>query len=213
MNKTYKGFLIALEGVDGSGKSTLAYNLANACTDNQVPVLLTKEPGGSALGKILRDIVQKQSSPLDAYAEFLLFAADRAQHFIDVIIPYLDKGYVVISDRMADSSIVYQGYGRGLPLEFITMVNKHTMHTIKPDLTFYIKIDMETSRWRLHNRNIPLSSFEQDKTLHTQTLIDAFEALYQNRKDVITLDALQTPEYLTKQAWQTVQKWITENHR
>src|SRR5438067_1616217 len=109
-----QGMLITIEGIDGSGKSTLAKNLYQHLIANDVDALLTREPGATPLGKALRTILQEKNVAVCDQAEYLLFAADRAQHFKDTIIPALAKGTVVISDRMADSSLVYQGYGRGL---------------------------------------------------------------------------------------------------
>src|SRR3972149_5899470 len=123
--------LITLEGIDGSGKSTLAKKMADTLHN----VVLTKEPGGSALGKKLREILQMQPVPITPIAEFLLFAADRAQHFDEVVIPALEQNKIVISDRMADSSLVYQGYGRGINMENIKLVNKWVMQDITPDIT------------------------------------------------------------------------------
>ena len=103
------GFLIALEGIDGSGKSTLASNLGRLLQENGIPVLLTKEPGGTLLGVEVRRIVQRSPHAISPIAEAFLFAADRAQHIAQVIKPALADGQVVISDRMADSTRAYAG--------------------------------------------------------------------------------------------------------
>ena len=132
------GLLITIEGIDGSGKSTLAKNLTTYL-QREYETVLTKEPGGSALGKQLRTLLQTQPVPITPLAEYLLFAADRAQHFHEVIIPNLKKGRIIISDRMADSSIVYQGYGRGLDREKIKYVNQWAMQGVQPDITFYVQ--------------------------------------------------------------------------
>lgn len=210
MQTLHKGLLVALEGIDGSGKSTLASNLTQALEQNNMPVFLTKEPGGSLLGKQLRDILQKQVIPLDPQAELLLFAADRAQHFAEIIIPYLNQNKVIISDRMADSSLVYQGYGRGLSLEFIHMVNTWAMRHICPHITLYIKVDAQTAHHRLRQRNNGLSAFEQDRTLLAEKLIQGFDELYKNRNDVIVIDGIKSPEEITNQALHVINAWINK---
>ncbi len=123
MPRLSRGILIALEGIDGSGKSTLAKNIAASLAHLDFPILQTQEPGKMALGKLLKPIVQEKKVPVCSKAEFLLFAADRAQHFHELVIPALLNKQLVISDRMADSSLAYQGYGRGLDLTTLSMIN------------------------------------------------------------------------------------------
>lgn len=204
MQKNEKGLLIAIEGLDGSGKSTLAKNIAQKLQQKKYPVLLTKEPGDSKLGSLLRTIVQKQDVPVCSKAEFLLFAADRAQHIEELIIPKLREGYIVISDRMADSSIVYQGYGRGLDISMIKCVNEWVMNGITPDIVLYLRITPEIAIQRLHTRE-ELTAFESEQTFMKKVL-DGFETLYKDRKDVILLDGTENPEKLADQAVEKILK-------
>ena len=125
---THPGYFVSIEGIDGCGKTTLAQRLQAMLTHAGHQVLLTKEPGGSELGKSLRAILQTQEMPIGGKAEFLLFAADRAQHFEKIIIPALREGKVVITDRCADSSLAYQGYGHNLDRTIITTVNNWAMN-------------------------------------------------------------------------------------
>ena len=163
MSKLRRGILIAIEGIDGSGKTTLAHDLTTSLSEQHFSVVLTKEPGGSQVGKVLREILQAQQMPLTPKAEYLLFAADRAQHFEEVIIPALQNNSMVISDRLADSSVVYQGYGRGLDINMIKTVNHWAMNAIEPDLVFYLRISPEKARERLHKRKETLTAFEQEQ--------------------------------------------------
>ena len=200
MNITTNGLLITLEGIDGSGKSTLAHALHDALKARNISVILTREPGGSDLGKHLRAMLQDRHIPLCPKAEFLLFAADRAQHIHDVIIPQLQEHKIIISDRMADSSLVYQGYGRGLDLNFIDMVNAWTMDGIKPNLTFYLKISPEQARKRLEKRSKQLTAFEQEIDSFRNRLVKGFEAIFEKRNTVVTLDAMLSIDELTEKA-------------
>ena len=201
------GLLIALEGIDGSGKTTLAKHLTFALKNQGYPVIHTKEPGGTMLGKELRSILQIQKTPVIPLAEFLLFAADRAQHFAQLIIPALEKNQIVISDRLADSSIVYQGYGRGLDINMIKTINGWAMQHREPDITFYIRIPLETSLERLKNRPA-LTVFEKEQKTFTLKLIHGFDELFKNKQNSYILDGTQNPEELTKQALVYVESWI-----
>ncbi len=206
MTNQYTGVLIAIEGIDGSGKSTLAANLAQELEKAHYPVVLTREPGATPLGKLLRTIVQEKHVSVDSRAEFLLFAADRAQHFTELIIPALQQGKVIICDRMSDSSIVYQGYGRGLDIAFIKTLNSWTMQNVVPALTIYVRVTPETAFERIHARNKKLSSFEQEGVGFAQKLVNGFDELYTNRSDVIILDGTLSPQKLTAQAVNAIRR-------
>ena len=208
MRKLHRGILIAIEGIDGSGKTTLARDLTQSLSAQQFPVVLTKEPGGSAVGKLLREILQTQQVPLTPKAEYLLFAADRAQHFHEVIIPALNRNNIIISDRMADSSVVYQGYGRGLEIDIIKTVNRWAMDAIEPDLVFYLRISPEKARERLYKRKEGLTAFEQEQATFTKKLIEGFEDIFKERKNVLFLKGTPSPETVTKQATQALLTWI-----
>lgn len=202
MQNLKHGMLIAIEGIDGSGKSTLARNLAAALTEKNLPIILTKEPGDSQLGALIRSIVQKQDVPVCSKAEFLLFAADRAQHFEELIEPMLNENNIIISDRMADSSVVYQGYGRGLPIDMIKTINAWVMNKRNPDLVFYVRLSPEAALTRLRERS-ELTAFEAEQALQ-QKILAGFDELYKDRKDVIILDGTLSPEILTQLALNAV---------
>lgn len=202
-----RGVLIAIEGIDGAGKTILAKKLFELLSNERFAVVLTKEPGSSLLGKQLRSIVQTDI-PRCPKAEFLLFAADRAQHFHEIIIPALQEGKIVISDRLSDSSIVYQGYGRGLDVETIRSVNGWAMNSIQADLICFISIDKSTAHQRLLARNEPLSVFDNESGSFIEKLIHGFEALFDNKKEVINLDGKKTTEELALYTKNTIMTWI-----
>lgn len=194
--KPFPGLLISFEGIDGSGKSLLVHNVAAALERAQLPLVVTKEPGGTWLGAHLRSILQQRTDPLNSVSEFLLFAADRAQHFDHIIIPALKSGKIVVSDRMADSSLAYQGYGRGIDKEMITSVNRWAMQGIKPDLTVYLHLEHAQARARIAARQEKLTAFEQEPASFWKSIIAGFETMFANRTDVLRLDALQEPQQL-----------------
>lgn len=200
-----RGVLVTVEGIDGSGKSTLVTNLSNSLKKLAVPIVVTKEPGGTALGKQLREILQHQTTPLTPIAEYLLFAADRAQHFHDLVVPHLRNNYLVLSDRMADSSVAYQGFGRGLDCTILHTINTWAMQQIKPDLTIYVRITPEVALQRLHARG-KLTTFEQEKEDFTRRLAHGFDTMFAQRSDVVILDGMLTPEQLTQLATDAITK-------
>ncbi len=199
------GFLVAFEGIDGSGKTTLSRLVYNALLERSIPTLLTKEPGGTPIGQKIRALVHEQV--LTPQAECLLFAADRAEHIHHVIRPALAEGKIVLSDRMADSSRAYQGYGRGIDLTFINTITAWVMQGIKPDLIIYCKIDATTAFNRIAQRKQELTIFEREKRLFFERVIQGFEQIYSaDRQDLMILDAHLPSETLCTQALQELHK-------
>jgi dTMP kinase len=137
---------ITFEGIDGSGKSTQAKRLAERI-GKDFSVLLTWEPGYTHIGETIRSILLNKD--MDIRTEFLLFASDRNEHFQKVIMPNIKKEVIVISDRFADSSVAYQGYGRGLDIDFINYVHNSITNGKKPDVTFLIDVSPEAGIARL----------------------------------------------------------------
>jgi dTMP kinase len=195
-----KGLLIAVEGIDGSGKSTLIKNLSKLLEKDGYAVLQTREPGGSWIGKHIRPLLQNQPKPITPIAEYLLFAADRAQHMEDVIEPALGEGKIVISDRMGDSSIAYQGYGRNLGPEIIIQINTWAMQSIQPDITIYIDIDLDTTFSRIEESRGAVTAFE--KLELQKKVLMAYKEMYQNRADIIWLDGTMSKDALVNKAYE-----------
>jgi dTMP kinase len=208
MKQLKQGILITIEGIDGSGKSTLANKLRDSLQKKQLPVILTYEPGDTEIGKQLRKALQERPVPLCDKTEFLLYAADRAQHIQDVVLPQLNKKKIVLSDRMADSALAYQGYGRGLDLGIIQTVNNWVMQGIKPDLTLYIKISTQSAVARLKKRKGRPTSIEQEKEAFTKKVINGFDTIFATRNNVIILDGEQSADMLHKIAHANIVKFL-----
>lgn len=164
------GLLIAFEGSEGSGKSTQAALLAA-----HLDALLTREPGGTPLGASWRSALLDPSvSGVDVRAEALLMAADRAQHVAQVIRPALDAGRHVVTDRYAASSLAYQGYGRGLPLDEVRGLSEWATGGLWPDLTVLIDVPYEVSVARLGSA---LDRFEQEGEAFLSRVREGFLSL------------------------------------
>lgn len=146
--------------------------------------------------------------PITAKAEYLLFAADRAQHFHDVVLPSLEQHKLVISDRMADSSLVYQGIGRGLGIQEISYSNAWAMNNRMPDIVFFVHVNPDIAHQRLIARNQELTSFEQEDMSFFEKLVDGFKTIFKDRSNVIELDGTCSPEELAKKVTQKISEII-----
>lgn len=142
---------ISLEGIDKSGKTTQAKLLAQWLEKNGQKVVITCEPGGTELGKKIKNILLQGSHSLSKVAELFLYLTDREQHVMEVIKPALVEAKAVISDRFADASLAYQGYGRGLDLDWIEELNEMVTQGITPDLTILLDISVKSLKKRCGN--------------------------------------------------------------
>lgn len=149
---THQGLFLTLEGIDGSGKSTQMHLLAETLRARGLEVVTTFEPGDTNIGRIVRQAVLELHEEVDPMAEMLLFAADRAQHVKHLILPALEKGQIVISDRYADSTAVYQGAARGFKPEVVGQVIELATGGLGPDLTLFYDISVEEAIRRTQNR-------------------------------------------------------------
>jgi dTMP kinase len=139
---------VTFEGLDGCGKTTQAVLLADALRGDGVEVVSTREPGGTPLGEAIRDLVL-HGGHVAPWAEAALYAASRAQHVDGVIRPALERGATVVCDRYVDSSVAYQGVGRGLGLEEVLALNLAVVGGLLPDRTVLVEIDPETAAERV----------------------------------------------------------------
>ncbi|NOT48350.1 MAG: dTMP kinase [Acidobacteria bacterium] len=147
-----RGKFITFEGIDGSGKSTQLRMLAGALRQRSVDCLTTCEPGGTPLGRRLREAFLETEETVAPIAELLLFAADRAQHVELLIKPTLNEGRTVISDRYADATFAYQGAGRGFPESTVNQIIELATGGLKPDLTLFFDISVENALGRMQKR-------------------------------------------------------------
>lgn len=211
MHKLTRGVLVSVEGIDGSGKSTLTRSLAERLSGT-MSILLTKEPGDTPLGQHIRTLVQEKKVAICPKAEYLLFAADRAQHFDQVIIPALKKNILVISDRLADSSLAYQGFGRGLDCTTINLINTWAMNERYPDVTLYIQVSADVAYDRILKRQEALTSFEQEKKTFMLNVLKGFETIFKERSNVLYISGEQNPEDVLQDAHNQLLQWLITHY-
>ncbi|HET7902388.1 MAG TPA: dTMP kinase [Candidatus Nanopelagicales bacterium] len=170
-----QGLFVAFEGGDGAGKSTQARALAASLEARGLEVVLTREPGGTPAAEAIREVVLTPAySGLDPRAEALLYAASRAEHVASLVLPALQRGAVVITDRYIDSSIAYQGVGRGLGPDVVGEINLWATRSLLPDLTVLLDVDAGAGLARISSEPDRLES--EPEEFHA-TVVTAFRAL------------------------------------
>lgn len=171
------GRYIAFEGVEGCGKSTHVKRLAA-----HLDALVTREPGGTVIGTTLREIMANTANThLSPRAEALLMSADRAQHLHELVVPTLESGRHVVSDRSVYSSLAYQGYGRQLDLAQLRQFNDFAINSRWPDLVVYLRVDLAAVRARLQKRDT--DRFEREDDAFFRRVMNGFDELAQREPD------------------------------
>lgn len=184
------GLFITIEGPDGAGKSTQTELVANYLRGQGYEVILTREPGGTELAEKIRELVltptREEVAPM---TEVLLYAASRAQHVAELIKPALAKDAIVISDRFVDSSIAYQGFGRGLGADAVWQINKWALDGLLPDLTIVLDLELTIGRQRTEKRDQKLKSepdrLEQESLAFHQRVREGFLELAHKEQERI----------------------------
>lgn len=195
------GTLITIEGLDGTGKSTLAAGLAEALAGRGVEAEVMREPGGVQLAERLREIVKDPALDVDPRAEALIYAAARAQLVAERLGPLLAEGRWVILDRFVDSSLAYQGAGRGLGIENVAAINELATGGIRPDRTLYLWLDPQVRAGRLDGRGKGADRLEASGEAFFAAVDGGYRELAAAEPARIrTLDAALAPDELVGQA-------------
>ncbi|MBC7797907.1 MAG: dTMP kinase [Pyrinomonadaceae bacterium] len=180
------GKFITFEGLDGSGKTTQLQLLADKLRSRSFDVTTTCEPGGTILGKQIRQVLLDKSSSVSPLTELLLFAADRAQHVQTLIRPNLERGNIVISDRYADATIAYQGAGRGFDADLIRQIINIATDGLKPDLTIFFDVSVEESLNRTTKRvaeGVEKNRLDEEKFEFYQRVRDSYLQIARNESN------------------------------
>lgn len=170
-----KGYFISFEGMDGSGKSTQINELKCYLEQKGFEVILTREPGGTDIGEQIRRIIlDPDNSEMTHITEAMLYAASRAQHIEEVILPAVASGKIVICDRFVDSSVAYQGFGRGIT-ECVNAINAYAVQDCMPDITFLLKVKPQIGSERIKHRE--KDRIELEASEFHQAVFDGYERL------------------------------------
>jgi dTMP kinase len=198
-----KGTFITFEGIEGSGKSTQIALLANYLTARGVRHVLTREPGGTLIGDQVRKILLDPANrSLDPAAELFLYAASRAQHLREIIMPALADGTNVLCDRFSDATLAYQGYGRGLDIEMISTLDRIVTAGIRPDLTLLFDIEAVSGIARARGRNNSCgleaeARFENEELAFHERVRQGYLTLVaQEPERIRVVDASSSPEVI-----------------
>jgi len=194
-----RGLWITLEGGDGSGKTTQAGLLEGWLHEQGWKTLRTREPGGSEVGVLIRDIVLHHRGDIAPRAEALLYAADRAHHVATVVRPALERGEVVIQDRYLDSSVAYQGAGRVLDADQVRGLSLWGAEGALPDLTVLLDLDPATARRRLDSAEKPFDRLEAEREEFHQRVRASFLVLAEAEPErFVVVDAAQDPDAIAE---------------
>lgn len=182
---------VTLEGMEGSGKSTQAAGIAAALGPGTV---LTREPGGTPLGREIRQLLLDPRWTVCDSTEVLLYFADRAQHITDVVRPALADGRSVVSDRYVDTSLAYQGHGRGLPLDALAHIARLATGGLRPDLTLFFDIPIEVGLERIGSRG-PRDRIEAEaRAFHERARAGYDVLMREDPERWVVVDAMGSPE-------------------
>ena len=208
-----RGKFITFEGGEGCGKSTQVRRLAAALEREGVEVVLTREPGGTYLAEEIRRLIKDQTTdaPCDR-SELLLFLAARAQLVRNVIRPALEAGKWVVSDRFSDSTVAYQGYGRGLPLDILKDMNAFACEGLKPDLTILLEVKPDIAASRMRRReaatNTAADRIERAGAEFHARLAKGFAAQAAEEPGrIVPVDANGTPDEVWEQVWTLLKRF------
>lgn len=205
-----RGLFIVMEGPDGSGKSTQIELLSEYLSGLGKACLITREPGGTEIGEQIRQVIlNPDNKAMSEVTEMLLYAAARAQLMKEKIIPALESGHVVLSDRFLDSSLVYQGIARGLGIDTVRSVNGLGIGEYSPDLVFFLDLPEEEGIRRKKGQK-QLDRMEQESLDFHHMVAEGYRQILQDRSDVVRIDAAASVEEIQQQIRDCIEKSLGE---
>lgn len=200
-----KGLFITFEGPDGSGKTTVSKIVVEKLIQEGYPIVYSREPGGSKIAESIRDIIlDKKNTGMDARCEALLYAASRRQHLKDIILPALNEGKHVICDRFIDSSLAYQGVGRGIGIDEVYALNQFAIESHMPDKTIFLNISPKTGLERIHDR-ANLDRLDLEKATFHDAVYQGYQTVIEKYKErMVVIDANQCVEDVVNDVYQAL---------
>ncbi|MDF9758579.1 MULTISPECIES: dTMP kinase [Peribacillus] len=198
-----RGIFITMEGPEGAGKTTITQMLGKALQQEGYKVLLTREPGGVPISEQIREVIlNKDNTAMDSRTEALLYAAARRQHLVEVVMPELKRGGIVLCDRFIDSSLAYQGHARGLDIEEVYSINKFAIGDMMPDATFFFDIDPEEGLRRIQaNGEREVNRLDLEALDFHKKVCEGYQSIINRWEDrFIIIDAGRTVDEVFEEA-------------
>ena len=205
------GLFVSMVGPDGSGKTLQMDLLEERLRKEGYDVLRSREPGGTAIGEEIRKILLGSDfTEMDPLTEALLFASSRRQHVVEKIRPALQEGKIVLLDRYVDSSLVYQGIGRGLGMDFVQKINDIAIEGLQPDVTWMVYVDYEEGlRRKMAQSGHTMDRMEeQSDEFHRQINLGYYSLVERDPERVILIDGARTPEEVHQDIWNRMQAYL-----
>lgn len=205
-----RGKFIVFEGSDGSGKTTILNNVKKYLDDSKIEYIITREPGGTAIGEQVREILLNNlNTTMNDRTEALLFAAARAQSVEEVLKPALNSKKLVISDRYVLSSIAYQGYARDISIDGVVSINEFAIDGLKPDWTFFFDVDPIAVLDRKKS-SVKADRLEEEGNSYHSKVYEGYKELIKKMNNIIVIDASKSIEDVTEKTIEYLEKILGE---
>ena len=207
------GIIISFEGPDGAGKTTVLKQVLPVLQEKGYDIVTTREPGGVEIAERIRDVILDVNHvAMDSKTELLLYMAARRQHYVEKVLPALEAGKVVLIDRFIDSSIAYQGAGRGLDKDIITRLNDFATDGRKPDLTLYFDVESEIGLARIaKNAEREVNRLDLEKIDMHKRVRKGYLALAEQEKRIVTIDASRELADVVSETLHTILEQLAKN--
>ena len=203
-----KGCFIVIEGPDGSGKTTVCKLLAEKLKEEGHEVVHTREPGGIDIAEQIRNVIlDPKNTAMDPKTEALLYAASRAQHLVERVIPSINEGKIVLCERFVYSSLVYQGYARGLGIDAIYDINRFAIGDMMPDLVIYLDVDEKTGLSRVDSRGNKDRLDGESSAFHKK-VVAGYQLIKERFKDFKVVDASKDVDTVLRDCMDIITSFI-----
>ncbi len=205
-----KGLFITFEGPDGSGKTTVSTAVTERLSNEGYKVRYTREPGGSEIAEEIRGIIlDPKNTEMDVRTEALLYAASRRQHLVEKVLPALEEGITVISDRFVDSSLAYQGCGRKIGIEAVYEINQFAIEGHMPDRTIFLNVDAKVGLERIHRGRAVLDRLDMESIEFHERVYNGYKEVVSRYQDrMIVIDANRDVNEVIENAYRAVKELL-----
>ena len=205
-----KGYFIVVEGPDGSGKTTVCSLLATKLKEEGKQIVHTREPGGIDIAEQIRNVIlDPKNEAMDGKTEALLYAASRRQHLVERVIPSIEEGKIVLCERFVYSSLVYQGYARGLGIDEVFAINKFAIGDMMPDLVIYLDVDEKVGLSRVDSRGNKYRLDGESSQFHKR-VVEGYKLIKERFKDFKIVDASRDVDTVLKECLDIINSFIND---